>query len=171
MSSIKNPVGPQPPSVYWRRRVLLALGLIAVIVVIILIVVQPGSGGTADPKDDTPAAGSDTSDPPTDAATDEPEVGGACAASSIELTPVTDATSYGADAQPMISMSIKNTGTVDCTLEAGTGAQEYVIMSGSDRIWSSKDCQTDPTTAPTLIAAGETKSTTPFAWGRTRSAE
>ena len=38
MSTIRNPVGPQPPSVYWRRRLVALLALVAVIVVIVLIV-------------------------------------------------------------------------------------------------------------------------------------
>lgn len=43
MSTLRNPVGPQPPSVYWRRRIMVLLGLIAVIVVVVLIVVRPGA--------------------------------------------------------------------------------------------------------------------------------
>ena len=39
MSTIRTPVGPQPPSVYWRRRLVVLLALIAVIVVIVLIIV------------------------------------------------------------------------------------------------------------------------------------
>ena len=37
MSTFKHPVGPQPSKVYWRRRLLVGLGILAVIVVIVLI--------------------------------------------------------------------------------------------------------------------------------------
>ncbi|MFL0711298.1 MAG: hypothetical protein ACJLS2_00255 [Microcella pacifica] len=47
MSTLRNPVGPQPPQVYWRRRLVVGLGILAVIIIIILIVVRPGAGDTA----------------------------------------------------------------------------------------------------------------------------
>ena len=33
----RNPVGPQPPSVYWRGRLVLGLGWLAVIISVVLI--------------------------------------------------------------------------------------------------------------------------------------
>jgi hypothetical protein len=170
MSSIKRPVGPQPPSVYWRRRLLVLLGLVAVIVVIVLIVVRPGAGdgqpaATESPAASEPADDAATSDPPADDAA----AGGTCAAGAIVVTPVTDAPSYAGGAEPQISMSIQNTGSVDCELEVGTAAQEYVITSGADRIWSSRDCQTEPSQQVQTITAGQTLTTTPFPWNRTRS--
>jgi hypothetical protein len=47
--------------------------------------------------------------------------------------------------------------------------QEYIITSGSDQIWSSRDCQTEPAEVVTVLQPGTPKSTTPFAWDRTRS--
>ena len=69
----------------------------------------------------------------------------------------------------MISMKITNAGTAPCTFDVGTGAQEYLITSGSDRIWSSKDCQQSPTSTPQVLQPGVELTTTPFAWDRTRS--
>ena len=43
MSTIKHPVGPQSSKVYWRRRLVVGLGLLAVLVIILLIIVRPGS--------------------------------------------------------------------------------------------------------------------------------
>jgi hypothetical protein len=48
-------------------------------------------------------------------------------------------------------------------------SRKYIITSGDDRIWSSKDCQTDATANPVGSAPGVEQTTTPFAWDRTRS--
>lgn len=172
MSSLRHPVGPQPPSVYWRRRLLVGLGLLAVVVVIVLIVVRPGSGepaaaptdsGSSAPADDPTGSVPDpgASTPPGDVAACDPEV--------LRLEPVTDASSYGNGIDPMISMEITNAGAGPCSYDVGTGSQEYVITSGADRIWSSADCQVEPTEAVIVLEPDETLATTPFAWDRTRS--
>lgn len=168
MSTLRNPVGPQPPSVYWRRRLLVLLGLIAVIVVIVLIIVRPGSGPDAKPTNSPKP--SSTSAGPTPTPTFSSAAGGeACNPAQIALTAVTDSNSYNAGVNPQISMTILNAGSAPCTFDVGTGAQEYIITSGTDRIWSSKDCQTSPTSTPQVLQPGVPLSTTPFAWDRTRS--
>ncbi len=164
MSTIKNPVGPQPPSVYWRRRLLLLLLVVVVIVVIVLIIVRPGSG--------TPAShptGSNTgSHAPSSAATSGSSAT-ACDPSVITLTPITDSASYAAGVQPQLSMTITNSGASACTFDVGTDAQVYLITSGSDQIWSSKDCQTAAAANKQVLQPGKALSTTPFPWDRTRS--
>jgi hypothetical protein len=168
MSTIRNPVGPQSPSVYWRRRLVVLLGLIAVIVVIVLIVVRPGQGspggGATPTASDTPAPSSTPTPTFTSAAGGE-----ACNPDQIAITAITDATSYDSGVQPKLSMSIENIGTAPCTFDVGTAAQEYIITSGTDRIWSSKDCQTGASANPVILAPGLEQTTTPFSWDRTRS--
>ena len=161
MSSVRTPVGPQPPAVYWRRRLLVLLGLVAVVVIIVLIVVRPGSenAGQETPKPTNPA--SPSSAPVTE--------GEACNPAVVRLEPVTDSGSYASGATPMISMSITNTGSVACTLDVGTSAQAYYIVSGSDPIWNSKDCQTGGEPFEQLLEPNVAITTTPFAWDRTRS--
>jgi hypothetical protein len=166
MSTIKNPVGPQPPAVYWRRRLLLLLLVVVVIVVIVLIIVRPGSGSPSG----TPTGGASNSSsqsPSGHATSGNPSA--ACDPSVITLVPITDSSSYAADVQPQLSMSITNSGASACTFDVGTDAQVYLITSGADQIWSSKDCQTAPVAAKQVLQPGKTLSTTPFAWDRTRS--
>ena len=166
MSTIKNPVGPQPPSVYWRRRLLLLLLVVVVIVVVILIIVRPGSGSPSS----TPSGSNSASHAPSGSPTSgSGSSGAACDPSVITLTPITDSASYAADAQPQLSMQITNSGASACTFDVGTDAQVYLITSGSDQIWSSKDCQTAPAANKQLLEPGKALSTTPFAWDRTRS--
>ena len=47
--------------------------------------------------------------------------------------------------------------------------QDYEITSGTDKIWSSKDCQTGAVAATTTLQPGVPVKSTPFAWTRTRS--
>jgi hypothetical protein len=164
MSTIRNPVGPQPPSVYWRRRLLLVLVLLAVVIVVVLIIVRPGAGAPGAANTNSPANG-----PTTPASSTSSNPSAACDPSVITLTPITDAASYAATAQPQISMSITNSGASACTFDVGTDAQVYVITSGSDQIWSSKDCQQNPAASKRVLEPGKPVSTTPFAWDRTRS--
>jgi hypothetical protein len=156
MSTIRNPVGPQPKNVYWRRRLLVILGALAVIVIIILIVARPGGGKTP--------VGIKTNTTHSPVA---PVV--ACNPSNVKVVAVTDATSYAAGVDPMLSLSITNTGSTACSFKDGSNEQVYVITSGTEKIWSSKDCQTGAVAATTTLQPGVAVKTTPFAWSRTRS--
>ena len=168
-----SPPGPLPPSVYRRRRILVALGVVAAIVIIILLIARPGSGTpNPNPSDSTPAANPSTSASPhatphATAAAGDPST--PCDPGDIQLVAVTDADSYAANVNPKLSMTITNTGDNACTLDVGTSAQEYLITSGADRIWDSKDCQTGATSTKAVLEPGKANSTTPFAWNRTRS--
>jgi hypothetical protein len=171
MSTIRNPVGPQPPSVYWRRRLVLLLGLIAVIAVIVLIVVRPGAGTPgAKPSNSATAPATNPSSSPSPTFTSAAG-GEECTDDQVKVVAVTDKTSYKNDDNPLISMKITNEGSAPCTYDVGTGAQEYIITSGSDRIWSSKDCQKDPTKTPQVLEPGVELTTEPFEWSRHRSTE
>jgi hypothetical protein len=161
MSTIRTPVGPQPAAVYWKRRAIVLIGLVAVIVIILLIVFRPG-GNNPTP---TPSVS-----PPASSAASDPDEVAACTAEQVTLTAVTDKGGYDAGEQPMLSMTITNIGAAPCTINAGTEAQEYIIASGSEKYWSSRDCQTNPAAAEVTLDPGVPKSTTPFAWDRTRSA-
>ena len=150
-----------------KRRILLRAAMTSI--VIVLIFVRPGAGEPA-----SSPAPTDTSAPvATDAATADPSADpseiAACDPSTVRLTAITDASSYGNSEQPMLSMEIENVGAATCSFDVGTGAQEYVITSGSEQIWSSADCQEDPTESVIALEPSQTLATTPFAWDRTRS--
>lgn len=166
MSTIRNPVGPLPPEVYWRRRIVLGVGVLAVILIIVLIIVRPGNGDPAEQPTPDPQT-SESAEPG-----DEPGAGGeaaACTVSQVSVTPVTDAEVYPAGQQPLLSLTLLNTGTAPCTVQAGSDVQSYVITSGSDSIWSSTDCQEPGVAAEVTLEPGEPLPSTPFAWSRTRS--
>ncbi len=156
MSTFRTPVGPQPSNVYWRRRLLVLAGVLVVILIIVLIVVRPG--GSPKPADTkTPNPGSTTSALAT------------CKASSLDVEPLTDSQSYASGVDPKLSLTITNTGTKACTFKVGSDVQDYEITSGTEKIWSSKDCQTNPVPLVATLKPGVPVQSTPFAWDRTRS--
>lgn len=165
MSTLRHPVGPQPPEVYWRRRLLVGLGLLAVIVIIVLIIVGPGSGEPADQPSPDPET-TETAAPGDDPVAEDEA---ACAPGQVVLTPVTDASTYAPGVQPLLSFTLLNSGDEACSLEVGPDVQEYVIVSGSDRIWASTDCQDPAEPVTAILQPGVELASEPFAWSRTRS--
>jgi hypothetical protein len=167
MSTFKNPVGPQPSKVYWRRRLVVGVVLLAVILIAVLIITRPGGSDTA-----ASPVSTSTSAPATDDGAAEPDApaDGSCDPDNIVVEGMTDASTYAPDANPLLTLSVTNTGADECIMSVGADVQEFIITSGEERIWSSKDCQeaSDPLELP--LAAGEPlTSTTPVTWNRTRS--
>jgi hypothetical protein len=147
---------PLPASVYWRRRLVVLGGLLAVIAVIVLIVVRPGFGTTAEPVEEVAE----------ELAFEEVPN---CLPSQLEITARTDQSSYDSGLNPQLWMGVKNVSTVECKVNAGTDVQKYVISSGPDLIWSSDDCQTDAVPYELTLAPGSEQETTSIPWDRTRS--
>lgn len=170
MSTFKHPVGPEASGVYWRRRLIVLIGLVAVIVAIVLIVVHPGSssGGSATSgSGSTKTSAGDATSSPTSSA---PASGQACDPSAVKVEAVTDQSTYTAGQLPQLSIAITNTGSGACKIDAGTAQQVFTITSGSEMYWKSTDCQTEKTDAEVLLQPGKTiSSQSPITWDRTRS--
>lgn len=160
MSTFRNPVGPQPSGVYWRRRLIVGLGLVAVIVIIVLIFVRPDSG--------TPQPTSTKSSTSTPSPTSTNAVG-ECDPAKITLDAITDNTSYEAGVNPVLSFTLKSSATQACTFAAGSDVQEFRVTSGDELIWTSVDCQVDPVAAVTTLQPGVPKQGPSLSWDRTRS--
>jgi hypothetical protein len=167
MSTLRHPVGRQPASVYWRRRLVLGIGLLVVVVVILLIVFAP-KGGTpaADPsKSSHPAASSNTPNP---ASTKAP----ACDKGDLTVTASVDQKSYSAESQPQLSFTITNDSASACTVSAGSDKQVFQITSGKEVYWTSTDCQTDAQKYSKVMQPGDELSpSNPVGWDRTRSSK
>ena len=159
MSTFRTPVGPQPNSVYWRRRLLLLLGVVAVVAIIVLIIVKPGS------QPEAPVTGS-TKTPVAKAPAGE---AGACAKDDVEVTAITDEDAYNAGIAPKISLSIENTSDTACTFQVGPDVQQYVITTGDETVWKSADCAAESEPVEISLEPGEPLTTTPIEWDRTKS--
>jgi hypothetical protein len=157
MSTNRSSGGRQSQSVYLRRRIAVVGVLVVIVVVIILIVARPGSGKPTAANTHTPTGHTQVAKAP------------ACKASDIQVIAVTDATSYAAGVDPMLSLSITNTGASACSFKDGSDVQKYVITSGTDDIWSSTDCQTGAESNVSTLKPGVSVKSSPFAWKRVRS--
>ena len=172
MSTVLRPVGPQPERVYWIRRlaVLAACVVVGALLGIVWSLVSGGPGDAAEPG----TAGVDVAEGVTDDVAAAPEGASsgpvACTAAEIALVLTSNARSYPAPGQPVLSVAITNVGTASCTLDAADAAREIVITSGSDRIWSSADCPAEAAPTPLLLDPGA-RWAVDVTWPRARSAE
>ena len=160
-----RPAGPEPPQVYWTRRLVVLGGALIVILLVITLISSALRGRADEPEDATLAEepGADATDPPASGTR-------TCTAADLTLVVDSDAGSYAAAALPTLTVMITNTGPNSCAIDAGAAHLELLITSGSDRIWSSLDCVADD--APErllLLAAGDADSETTLAWARVRS--
>ena len=93
-----------------------------------------------------------------------------CDLSLVTVAAATDKPVYGAEEKPLLTMTITNGGTAPCEVNVGTSQMEYVVMSGSDRIFSSKDCQAGSEDLVKTIQPGKSE-TANFPWQRNRTLE
>ena len=181
------------PAVYRRRRIVLLVAVLAVIGVVWLLIAQPWAGSASEqpnvekpqsqstaealpvPSGGAPApSGTAVAEAPPEGATGETPsptpTAAPCVAADISVKAVTSQSSYTGDESPQFGIELTNNGA-DCTLNVGTSAQSFTVMSGSDVWWRSTDCQSEPSDMIVLLAAGQTvSSATPLTWDRTRSA-
>jgi hypothetical protein len=161
-----HPRGRAPASVYWVRR-----ALVLVVLVALLLVLRWGyhrithtSSDAAPGPSATPTVTATHSTPtptpthtPTHTAsatasataTAGPSSSGTpsptattklCSDSDITVTASTDAASYPVGSTPKLRMRIQNTSSTPCRRDVGAVQNELVITSGAAHVWSSDDC-------------------------------
>ncbi|CAG7844292.1 hypothetical protein USB125703_00519 [Pseudoclavibacter triregionum] len=116
----------------------------------------PGPGETSAPATTAPAAG-------------QPPVTPRCSAPAVTVTAHVDAQSYAPGVQPQLSLTLANAGQTPCVLDVGTAKQVYTITSGSDTIWVSTHCQTEPISQLATLAPGQSLTAPAISWVRERS--
>ncbi|MFS0705990.1 hypothetical protein AB6N23_15875 [Cellulomonas sp. 179-A 9B4 NHS] len=167
-----------PARVYWVRRfVVLGLPLIAVVLLVVWLTGRGGDEPTAGTSPSTAAVA--PGDAAADDAAEEPaggsdaEGGGpaACAPGQLALAITPGAETFPGDVEPTFTVSITNAGDEPCLVDADERSREVVVTSGSDRVWSSRDCQPAEVEPLTLLLAGGQVDERPFTWPRSRSAE
>lgn len=181
-----------------RRLVVGAAALVLLVLIVLLIVwlVQLLSGGgrpttsgpqttpasvSASPSGSTPASaspsasGSATESPsasetPSESATasESAPAAAACQPADLSLTAATDRSEYAAGESPVLEMRIQNVGDDPCEANLGTSQQVFTVTSGSDRIFSSTDCQVQGQDAHIRLEPG-TEEVSRLTWDRTRS--
>ncbi len=172
MSGLREPVGGQPPEVYWRRRIVAVIGLVLAFVVLYFLVFSPGG---KDDKKETPGASTSPETSQSPNPTSSPAPSGearACTTADVQLTATANPQNFAAGALPLFDVAIKNSGASPCMLDTAAAGTELKITSGSDRIFSSLDCPADATinARQFLLAAGASDAFS-VTWNRQRSAE
>ena len=155
-----QPVGPEPPLVYWVRR-----GTVLLVVLTLLLgawwflgsrtSAAPGStvSATEDVTEEVVVDGEVVSTDEVPAIPAEPTE---CADSAIEVTATTDSSTYRVGQQdPVLTLTITNVGDVPCFRDIGSKANELKITSGGYHVWSSDDCATEEQENVTLMEPGQ----------------
>lgn len=171
-----HPVGPQSPGVYWFRRVMVVVVLLALLLGVRWLLTGRSSDGSssaagpsASPTSTPSASPSTTAKPstspttkPSTSPTAKPTTSGStvanCKDSAISVTASTDAASYTVGSTPRLRMRIQNTSDTACKRDVGAAMNELVITSGSVRVWSSDDCNTAGTQQVATLQPGQSYS-------------
>ena len=174
-----HPVGSQPPSVYWRRRVLFVGSTVLVVVLLVVtlraVTSDGGSANTAAgttssssrPRASTPVGSSSTSASPTAAASSTHRSGSSspksvkapsstppatCRTSDLAVSAVVAAPNYKIGATPTLEMQVTNVGKAPCVQDLADKQIVLKVYNGESRVWGSHDCETQPGTALRTLA-------------------
>jgi hypothetical protein len=179
----RKPARKPGSPVFRRRRLVVGAALLVVIVVVVggfiavASIINGGGGPAPDPaatsaEGQTP--GPHQSATPSDASSATPSAttseGNGCQQNLIAVSAGTDKPSYGAGEKPLLTLKVTNNNKVPCEVNMGTSQMEFLITSGSDRIFSSQDCQSDNTDLMKTIAPGKSE-TANFPWQRNRTVQ
>jgi hypothetical protein len=182
---VLHPVGPLPPSVYWRRRMLVS----ATVVVALLLGWMALSGGGDSPPETTaavgsppPESGTPTSLAATPPAGDRAGAGGGgaepadqaaapsptpvrsappqpCSDSALQLRVLPERPAYRVGEEPVLDLVVRNVSTVACVRDLGAAHQEVLLYDGRNRrLWSSNDCYPGGTKDPQVLGPGDSAS-------------
>jgi len=139
-----NPIGPEEPSVYWRRRLIVGLAILIVLIILVVLLRSCSSGGTpvAAPTSSSPSATNTSSSTASPSSSSSASASGAaCADSDIQVTVApNNGTSFSPGESISFTMSIKNISSKACQRNVGTKPNTVKITSGGVDVWSSDDC-------------------------------
>jgi hypothetical protein len=165
------------------------LVLLVIVAGVLFLIFRPGSGGAATaggtptthttgtqtPQPTGGATGlagpSSTAKPVTTPTPKTAAAGDPCTRANVDVEAITDASSYRSGAQPLLSLSLTNTGSTMCTIDAGTATMVFTVSSGKDAYWTSTDCQSNPVHTVIKLEPKQTLTSAPIPWDRTRSSK
>jgi hypothetical protein len=173
VSSLLFPVGPERPNVYWLRRVVLLAAVGMLLLGIWFLVGGRGGGAgseptpqvsatpsalaTAEPTDAVISGASAAALEPSSAATISGEPMD-CGDEVIVVDSTSDSSTYRVGTNPVLTLTITNTGDLPCLRDVGPKANEIEVTSGGYHVWSSDDCNASDKTKVVTLQPGETVS-------------
>lgn len=144
--SLIDPVGPLPPGVYWRRRIVV-LAIVLAFILFIWWLFAGRSGGSAPTPAPVPGpTSSPTTTPgptqsPSGSATPTPTGSGSkCTDSQIEVKVLADPDTSPMGSSMQLTLLITNISPSACTRDVGAAQNELQVATANDRLWSSDDC-------------------------------
>jgi hypothetical protein len=180
----RQPVRPQVSAIYRRRRLFVVIVLLVVLAVALggFAAVSGALRGASEQASSTDRDGSGKQDvqaqatpsgpvpttAPATAPTTAPPATPTCDQNLVKVSAATDKGAYGPGENPLLSLKVTNGGTAPCEVNIGTSQMEYTVTSGSDRIFSSVDCQAESSDLVKTIAPGQSE-TANFPWERNRT--
>ncbi|WP_258804503.1 hypothetical protein [Pseudarthrobacter sp. NS4] len=173
-SSVRKP----SPAVYRRRRLFAGGALLMVIALVVSGFALAGAfSGSEQASSTDPASSPAPSQPPTatpepsaPSATPTPSATPGCNQNLVTVSASTDKAAYGPEENPLLTLKVTNGGTMPCEVNIGTSQMEFLVTSGPDRIFSSRDCQATSEDLVKVIAPGASE-TANFPWSRNRTVE
>ena len=142
-----DPVGPLPPSTYWRRRLLL---LVVVLLVLLVVTRACGVWGGSNASTPTPTPSPSPTATATRTATPTPTPSKSTKPTTTAIKACTDAevlvfarpakAQYPVGGPVSIKYVVTTTSDTACTRDIGSAKDEVVITSDGRRVWSSDDC-------------------------------
>lgn len=159
MSSLLNPVGHEPASVYWRRRIVVILGIL-VVLFLLWWLISPGGSATPTAATASPSPlPTFTTAAPTASASPSPSTsaisGAPCQDEDITVTVTSAQLSFPVGTPAPFIMRITNTGAAPCSRDVGPAANTFTITSGGFDVWSSDACSPSTESQVEEIPAGE----------------
>jgi cytoskeletal protein RodZ len=144
------------PGVYWFRRLLVVLLVLALLVGLWWLFGSRGGGDdpaavsatatpTPTPTTESPSPSptpTSTSPEPTKKSSPSPSTTKApdCRNKDLAVTVSTDAESYPPGAEPLFTLTVTNESDTTCRRDVGQRALELRVSSRGSRVWSSDDC-------------------------------
>ena len=178
MSSFISPVGPQGPGVYWLRRALVVVAILATLLALRWLIfgrgeatsdvaASPSTSSSPAPATESakPTPSVDATTPAGSTATPAPVASSGnaspqCANSDISVSVSTDAASYTVGSTPQLHLKIQNSSGTACYRDIGAGMNELHIKSGGYHVWSSDDCNVGGAPQMSLLAPAQSYSVT-----------
>ncbi|MFF2315055.1 hypothetical protein ACFVTE_02165 [Arthrobacter sp. NPDC058097] len=167
------------PAVYRRRRLFAGVALLLVLCLIaggvatltsLLGGAQQASSAQDSPTQDSTQGKAQPGATPSASPSATPSASPTCDQKLVTVKATTNKTSYAADEKPVLSLTVTNGGKLPCKVNIGTSQMDFLVTSGSDRVFSSADCQAASTDLVKTIAPGKSE-TANFPWPRNRSVQ
>ncbi len=137
VSNVVNPVGPEPPAVYWRRRLLVGLAILVALIVLLLLFKSftGGSEPTAAPVSPSSSASASSG-----SSSASPSASGECEDADITVVAQPEKTTVKVGQSVPFKMLITNNSATPCNRNVGPKVNTLTVSSGGVHAWSSDDC-------------------------------